>query len=127
MNKDIKTIFENYKKVLENSDISNNMSSDVSTKFTTDHMARFLPIGQDDEEKKKIDPLKELKNKLNNFFTSLKALASACQMESCKSSDIGKLIDLMNNPEAKTDLEEFKKAMQLMDQDNGNNAKLSSF
>lgn len=127
MNKDIKTIFENYKKVLENSDISNNMSSDVSTKFTTDHMARFLPIGQDDEEKKKADPLKELKNKLNNFFTSLKALANTCQMDSCKSSDIGKLLDLMNNPEAKTDLEELKKAIQLMDQDNGNNAKLSSF
>jgi hypothetical protein len=127
MNKDIKVIFENYKKILENSDISNNMSSDVSTKFTTDHMARFLPIGQDDEEKKKRDPLKELRNKLNNFFTSLKAFASTCQAEGCKSSDIGKLIDLMDNPEARTDLEELKKAIQLMDQDNGNNSKLSSF
>lgn len=128
MNKDIKTIFENYKKVLENSDISNNMSGkDVSTKFTTDHMARFLPIGQDDEEKQKKDPLKGLKEKLNNFFTSLKALASACQGKNCKSSDLGKLLDLMNNPEAKTDLNELKNAIQLMDQDNGNNAKLSSF
>jgi hypothetical protein len=127
MNKDIKVIFENYKKILENSDISNNMSSDVSTKFTTDHMARFLPIGQDDEEKKKRDPLKELRNKLNNFFTSLKALASTCQAEGCKSSDIGKLIDLMDNPEARTDLDELKKAIQLIDQDNGSNSKLSSF
>lgn len=125
MNKEIKIIFEKYKKVLENSDISNNMSSDVSTKFTTDHMARFLPIGQDDEEQKK-NPFKELKQNLNDFFTTLKALATACQSDSCKSSDIGKLLELMDNPAAKRDLTNLKNNIQLEDQDNGNNTKLSS-
>jgi hypothetical protein len=126
MNKETEIIFKSYEKILENANISNNSTSDVSTKFTTDHMARFLPIGQDDEEKKNRDPYKELKQKLQNFFTSIKALTNQCQSKNCKSSDVAKLIDLMNNPEAQNDLEELKKAIQLMDQENGNNTKLSS-
>jgi len=124
MNNDIKFIFENYKRILENSDISNNMSSNVSTKFTTDHMARFLPIGQDEEEKQR-EPKIELKNKLNEFFTSVKAYISNCQSKNVKSSDIGKLLSLIKNPEAINDLEELQKAIQLEDQNNGNNAKVS--
>lgn len=124
MNKDINSIFKNYRQILENSDISNNMSSDVSTKFTTDHMARFLPIGQDEEEKQK-EPKLELKNKLNEFFTSVKAYISNCQGKNIKSSDIGKLLSLIKSPEALNDLEELQKAIQLEDQNNGNNAKVS--
>ena len=124
MNKENDIIFENYKKVLENSDISNNMSSDVSTKFTTDHMARFLPIGQDDEEKNK-DPKIVIKSKLNDFFTTAKALISNCQGKNVNSSDLGKLLSLIKNPEVINDLEELQKAIQLEDQNNGNNAKVS--
>lgn len=124
MNKDTKLIYNNYKSILENTDIANNMSSDTSTKFTTDHMARFMPVGQDDEEKKK-NPFKELKQNLNDFFTSIKALANACQSDSCKSSDIGKLLELMDNPAAKRDLNNLKNNLQLADQNNGNNSKLS--
>lgn len=126
MNKDSKTIFNNYKKILENSDISNNMSGkDVSTKFTTDHMARFLPIGQDDEEKKR-NPFKEIKHKLNDFFTTVKALVDKCQSNTCNSSDISKLLDIIDNPAVRNDLQELKNMIQLEDQNNGNNAKLSS-
>jgi hypothetical protein len=126
MNKDIKNIFKNYKQILENTDISNNMSgSGASTKYTVDHMARFLPIGQDDEEKK-INSQDEYKNKLKEFFTTVKALVDLCQSDRCKSSDIGKLLDLMDSPAAKADLTEYKNILQIKDQNNGNNTKLSS-
>jgi hypothetical protein len=126
MNKDIKNIFKNYKHILENSDISNNMSGgDASTKFHVDHTAKFLPIGQDDEEKK-LNSHKVYKEKLNEFFTTVKALADLCQSDRCKSSDIGKLLELMDNPAAKADLTEFKNILQLEDQSNGNNSRLSS-
>lgn len=126
MNSDIKSIFESYKRILENDNISNNMSGkDVSTKFTTDQMSRFTPIAQDEEEKAKLNPHKQLKIKLKDFFTHIKPLIEIVQSDKCKSSDVSRLLDIMNNPAIKTDLEELKKMLQLEDQDNGNNAKLS--
>lgn len=126
MNKESKILFERYKAIIENSDISNNMSgSDVSTKYQTDNMARFLPIGQDvDDEEKQLESEK-LRIKLKELFDSMKGLIDACAKDTCTYKEISRLMDLMNNPEVNKDLEAYKNALQGENQESGANASLS--
>lgn len=126
MNKDIINIFNSYKFILENSDISNNMSgSDVSTKYTVDNTARFLPIGQDDEEKKETKP-EAIFNKLSNLFAKLKSLISTVESKTCSSKEVSNLIAYMKDAEVQGDLEELLKELQLEEQNAGLNARVSS-
>jgi len=127
MNKDIKILFEKYMSILENSDISNNMSgSDVSTKFQTDAMARFLPIGRDtDEEEKKMLESEKLRIKMKDLFTQFSALISAASKETVTYKEVSKLVDFLDNPEVKGDLEKLKNALQAENIESGSNASLS--
>jgi hypothetical protein len=126
MNKDIKNIFSSYKSILENTDISNNMSgSDVSTKYTTDNTARFLPIGQDDEEKKVSKP-EAIFNKLSNLFAKLKSLISTVESKTCSSKEVSNLIAYMNDAEVKGDLDQLLRELQLQEQNAGLNSRVSS-
>jgi hypothetical protein len=126
MNKETKNLFERYKTIVENSDISNNMSgSDVSTKYQTDNMSRFLPIGQDaDDEERQLESEK-LRVKLKELFNIMKGLIDACTKDTCTYKEISRLMDLMNSPEANKDMEAYKNALQGENQESGANASLS--
>jgi len=125
MNKESRELFAKYISIVENSDISNNMSgSDVSTKYQTDNMARFLPIGQDSDEEERQLESKKLRIKLKDLFLNIKALVDACGKDTCTYREVGKLLDLMDNPEAKNDLQTLKNALQAEDQESGANASL---
>ena len=127
MNKDIHILFEKYKSIFENDNISNNMAgSDVSTKFQTDAMARFLPVGQDDEEEKKMLESEKLRIKMKDLFTSFNALISAASKETVTYKEISKLIEFLDNPQVKGDLEKLKNALQAENIESGANASLSS-
>lgn len=129
MNRDNKIIFEGYKKILENDNISNNMTgSDVSTKYQVDSMAKFLPIGRDmdNEEEKKMLESEKIKIKLKDFFNSIKSLATVCQKDTVTFKEISHFISLIENPAVKNDLDSLKSALQSENMESGVNASLSS-
>lgn len=128
MKSDIKNILNSYIKILENTDISNNMSGkDVSTKYTTDNTARFLPIGQDmDEEEKNIQKSQAIRQKLDSMFSRLKSLLETAEKPSSTGKDISNLLSFMDNPEVKGDLTELLNAIRLEEQNAGVNANISS-
>lgn len=129
MNKDIKIIFEKYIKILENDNISNNMTgSDASTKNQIDHTARFLPIGRDtdEEEKNKMLESEKIRIKLKDFFNSVKSLATICQKDSVTYKELSNFISIINDPAVKNDLDKLKMALQSENVEAGVNASLPS-
>lgn len=126
MNSEEKNIFKNYLTILENENISNGQMSQVSTTHQVDHNARFLPLGMDmDEEEKKLKS-ELIKEKLKNLFANFKSLIDLCGNKKCTSSDVSRLLSLMDNPEAKNDLSELKNALGLEEQERNKNASFSS-
>lgn len=131
MNKDTHNIYNSYKAgflLKENEDISNNMSGkDVSTKFQVDHTAKFLPVGQDKESMlgPEESESEQLRGKIELLFKTFKTIIDSCQTERCSVREVSKLIDLLDDPEARNDLEQYKLALQKEDQEGGVNAKLA--
>ena len=128
MNNEIRKLARMYSLIRENDNISNNMSGkDVSTKFQVDHTAKFLPVGQDKESQ--LGPEEgeiELKRgKVELLFKTLKSVIDACQSENCSVREVSRLIDLIDDPEARNDLEQYKLALQRDDQESGANSKLA--
>jgi hypothetical protein len=128
MKKDILEIYKSYIQITESEDISNNMSGkDVSTKFQVDHTAKFLPVGQ--EKENMLGPeeteVEQLRGKIELLFKTFKTIIDSCQTERCSVREVSKLIDLLDDPEARNDLEQYKLALQKEDQDGGVNAKLA--
>jgi hypothetical protein len=126
MKKDEKEIYYKYNTIVENENLTNGQMSQASTTFQVDHTAKFLPIGRDmDEEEKKKFKSEILKEKLKNLFSSLKSLIDACDGKKCTSDTVGKLLNLMDNPEARNDLSDLKNALGLEEQDSGRNSGLA--
>ena len=128
MNKEIYSIAERYSLIKENDNISNNMSGkDVSSKFQVDHTAKFLPVGQDKESQLGPEESESefMRGKVELLFKTLKGIIDSCQSENCSVREVSKLIDLMDDPEARNDLEQYKLALQKEDQESGVNSKLA--
>jgi hypothetical protein len=121
MKNDIIKIIEEYKHVVENSNISNNMTQgDVSTKYTANSIPKFLPIGQDmDEEELKNLESDRIKQKLQTFFSQLKGYVDSCESKNCNYRIVSHLIELIQNPEVIQDLQSYKQSLQLEDQERG--------
>jgi hypothetical protein len=128
MDRDSKNITKHYLTLLENDNISNNMSGkDVSTKFQVNSIPKFLPVAQEmEEEKMKSLPSEGVRKKLEEYFTGLTSLIKNCESKNCSSKDVSRLIEMLDSPRAKADLNDLKSALQLQDQHSGANAKFSS-
>ena len=127
MNKDIHNLSKKYLIILEGGDISNNMSGkDVSTKFQINSIPKFLPVAQEmEEEKMKSLPSEGVRKKLAEYFAGLTSLIKNCESKNCASKDVSRLIEMLDSPRAKADLNDLKSALQLQDQHSGANEKPS--
>jgi hypothetical protein len=128
MNNEIYSIAKRYSIIKESENISNNMSGkDVSTRFQTDNTAKFLPVGQDKENALGPEESESelMRGKVELLFKTFKSIIDSCQTENCSVREVSKLIDLLDDPEVRNDLEQYKLALQREDQDNGVNSKLA--
>ena len=97
---------------------------DASTKYTTDNTAKFLPMGQDmdEEEKNKLKVDVNIQEQLKPIFDKMKSLMNVCEGKNCSSKEISHLLSMLDSPELKKHLQEFKKYLQLKEQHTGFNA-----
>jgi hypothetical protein len=100
---------------------------DVSTKFQVDHTAKFLPVGQDKENMLGPEEAQDEKarGKVELAFNALRDAIESCKSENCSVREISRLIDMLDNPELKNDLNQYKIALQKKDQEIGANSKLA--
>jgi hypothetical protein len=127
MDSNIKNLAKLYQHIKESEDISNNIASGASSRFQMDHNAKFLPIGQDMDEEENISKSKRVYDRVKTVFANMKALINACSSENISLPNLSKLIDFMDNPQVRGDLEDLKKTLQGENLENGKNTKLSSF
>lgn len=128
MNKDQKKLASMYLQILKENEmqIANPASNN---QFQSDGTTKFLPIGQEKEDYLKLPDTKKsdkIKEKLKAGLTTLKSLIETCISEKCRLKDISNLIDLLNNPELKADLDNFKMEIQKENTEEGINARLAS-
>lgn len=125
INKDTDSIIKRYKVVLEGEDISNTFDGQASTKYTVDNTQKFLPVAQDQAEEEKIDKGKTLHNNIKEPLHKLKSLIDTCLSKNCNYKHISELIYFMDQPQFKKDLEGYKKALQTINMEMGENSTLA--
>lgn len=122
MNKDAKLLAERYYRIVESENIDNTSRSDASTKYTVDNTQKFLPIGQDQAEEEKMNLKSDsIIKKLEPLFMKMKTLIDTCSSKRCKERDIAHLLELMDNPAVKGDLQQLRSAMQEENMESGFN------
>jgi phosphoenolpyruvate carboxylase len=127
MNRDIYNLAQKYLVILEGENISDTYKSQASTKYTTDNMQRFIPIAQDqaDEEMNTLASEK-IRKKLKTGFSRLKSLIQICESERCTYKQISEMLHLMDDPEFRGDLEQYKTSLQEENRESGLNSSLES-
>ena len=127
MKKDYSNILKKYLTILESENISDTFSTQASTKYTVDNTQKFLPIAHDQAEEEKRKPKShQLREKLKSAFSKLSTLIKVCESDRCSVKHISELIHLMENPEFKNDLHEYKTELQKDNVESGFNSGLAS-
>jgi hypothetical protein len=117
MDKDAKHLANSYLKILESTNISNNMTQGTSTKY--------YPTIQDvDEEELSLTEKDKILKKLEPAFSNIKSLIDSCN-KNCTLKIVSELIDSLDRPDFRTDINSLRDKLQESNVETGANSRLS--